>query len=82
MAAEKHRSPLQDFLSERCICGNPKRTRMSHCGRCYKSLPKPMQTALWQRFGEGYEEAYADSVAWLRARWPQRNLSFTPEEAN
>lgn len=70
------RSVLQDFLGERCVCGAPKRSRMSHCGRCYHSLPKPMQSALWKRFGEGYEEAYSESVEWLAKRRPQKPLEF------
>jgi hypothetical protein len=64
-------SILQDFLGTVCsVCGREKRSRMSHCGRCYHALPRPMQSALWKQFGKGYEEAFTASVEWLRARRP------------
>jgi hypothetical protein len=63
---EKKRSVLKDFLGKECpTCGCTKRSGMSHCSLCYGRLPKPMQTALYKRFGEGYEEAFATSCAWL-----------------
>lgn len=46
-------------------CGNYKRSGMSHCGDCYGRLPEAMKKSLWQRVGEGYEEAYRRSLAWL-----------------
>jgi hypothetical protein len=70
-ATAQKRSVLGEFLGERCACGAPKQSRMSHCRGCYRSLPKAMQSALWRRFGEGYEEAFAASVEWLRAKRPQ-----------
>lgn len=49
-------------------CGGVKRRSMSHCRRCYFALPRPMRAALYRRVGEGYEKAYAASLAWLRER--------------
>ena len=50
------KSILADFCGTRCAgCGAVKRSRMSHCSRCYHSLPRAMQMALYKRFGEGYE---------------------------
>jgi cation transport regulator ChaB len=42
--------------------------------RCYRSLPKAMQDALWRRFGAGYEEAFIAAQKWLKDRNPQGRL--------
>lgn len=71
MTSAKKKTTLQDFLGTECsACGGVKRKGMSHCSRCYHRLPKPMQYALYRRFGEGYEEAFADSNAWLAKKFP------------
>ena len=68
---EKKRSVLEDFLGTECAgCGAVKRPRMSHCAGCYHRLPKKMQSELYRRFGQGYEEAFAASVEWLRKNQP------------
>lgn len=36
------------------------------CRTCYYSLPENMRTALWQRFGSGYEESHEDARDWLQ----------------
>ena len=62
------KSLLANFLGTLCwTCLGAKRSKQSHCSACYHRLPKPMQTALYKRFGEGYEEAFTASVEWLRA---------------
>jgi hypothetical protein len=66
------RSILEDFLGEVCgHCGGTKRSKMSHCGKCYWRLPKPMRKALYNRFGEGYEQAFAESNKWLAEKYPR-----------
>lgn len=56
---------LDELKSEECICGMPKPSGRSFCYHCYKSLPRHMQRALYQRIGDGYEEAYEEAVEWL-----------------
>lgn len=44
----------------------PKKRAMSHCSVCYHSLPPKIQRALYKRFGQGYEQAFRDSIDYLR----------------
>lgn len=63
---------LEDFLGTECSgCGGAKNPKMSHCSRCYYKLPKTMQKDLYKRFGEGYEEAFAASRAYLAEHHPR-----------
>jgi ribosomal protein L40E len=58
---------LQQLLGNVCQgCNGHKPSRMSHCRRCYFSLPKAMQRALYKRIGEGYEAAYAESLEMIK----------------
>ena len=41
---------------------------MSFCVECCFELPASMRRALYRRFGEGYEEAYAAAVKRLIKR--------------
>ena len=66
------KSILEEFLGTDCpTCDGVKRPKQSHCGRCYHQLPKGMQRALYLRFGEGYEEAYAAACAYLAEHHPR-----------
>lgn len=47
-------------------CDGPKSLKKSHCRACYLSLPRAMQKDLYKRFGAGYEEAYEESLAYLK----------------
>jgi hypothetical protein len=47
-------------------CGGTKRSRMSHCRKCFLKLPQVLRSALYRRVGRGYEEAYTESLAVLR----------------
>lgn len=60
------RECLDELLGTRCACGLYKKTKMSHCSMCYRQLPKELQSALYLRLLEGYEEAYNASLAFLR----------------
>lgn len=54
------------LLSIDCECGRKKKTRQSFCSKCYFSLPRQLQAALYQRVGEGYEEAHAQARTILK----------------
>jgi hypothetical protein len=66
---------LRDFVGCKCsVCGAWKGKNNGFCVRCYRSLPKAMQDALWRRFGAGYEEAFIAAQKWLKDRNPQGRL--------
>lgn len=56
---------VEEFLSEECLCGRPKKPRFSFCYRCYKALPGDIQRRLYRMIGYGYEEAFEEGVKWL-----------------
>jgi hypothetical protein len=51
--------------SNACQCEMPKRRGNAFCYDCYKALPWDMQRLLWQRIGQGFEEAYEEAVIYL-----------------
>lgn len=56
----------REFSGTECPgCHGPKKKNNGFCSKCYYSLPKEMQKALWNRFGSGYEEAHEDARDWL-----------------
>ena len=57
-----------ELLGTRCRCGKEKGKMMSFCVECCFELPASMRRALYRRFGEGYEEAYAAAVKRLIKR--------------
>lgn len=68
------KSLLEDFLGQVCFsCGGWKASRLSFCRRCYGKLPRLAQIALYKRFCEGYEEAFAEAMDWLRAHPDRRH---------
>jgi hypothetical protein len=55
-----------EFTDTKChVCGGRKGNDMAFCFACYHTLPKHMQSHLWQRFFGGFEEAYATAKRWL-----------------
>jgi hypothetical protein len=58
---------IKELMSDECQCGRLKQHRRSFCYKCYTSLPKHMQRDLYQRMGDGYEEAYDEAVHWLNS---------------
>jgi hypothetical protein len=56
---------LKELKGNECACGGYKKGGNSLCYKCYSSLPDDMQKDLYQRFGNGYEEAYDNAVGWL-----------------
>jgi len=66
---------LRVFVGEKCTaCGRGKQKNTGFCGHCYHRLPKEMQSALWRRFGEGFEEAFDAAAKWLSDHMAQRSL--------
>jgi hypothetical protein len=58
---------LRGLDSTTCeVCGKTKRRWMSHCRSCYYRLPPKMRSALYRPYGEGYEEAFEDSLRYLK----------------
>ena len=55
-----------EFRDSKCHgCGAPKGGTLAFCKGCYYALPTPMRSALWLRFGDGFEEAYTAAKRWL-----------------
>lgn len=56
-----------DLMSANCKgCGGKKSPRKSFCGTCYRALPGKLKTDLYKLIGDGYEQAYGDSLRHLR----------------
>lgn len=51
--------------SNECLCGRYKKQKLVFCYRCYKKLPVAMQRALYNRLGDGFEEAFEEAVKYL-----------------
>jgi hypothetical protein len=54
--------------STTCFCGKSKPAKQVFCGKCYRSLPKELQTRLYLKIGNGFEEAVFDAQEILRAK--------------
>ncbi len=50
---------LEELKGTSCLCGGTKQPRSSVCFGCWGKLPRKIQRGLYQRIGQGYEEAYA-----------------------
>ena len=62
---------ISSLASELCpACGRVKRQRNTFCFPCYRSLPRPMQTDLHCRVGEGYERAFQAAISYLEVETP------------
>ncbi len=57
----------RELAGTECLCGGPKKARSSVCYACWRKLPKKLQQGLYQRIGQGYEQAYADAKNHLTA---------------
>ena len=56
---------IKELQSEECVCWEPKKRGNSFCYKCFKSLPRDMQQALYQSIWDGYGDAYDKAVEWL-----------------
>lgn len=69
ISQERRKEILHALGDTRCrSCGGSKKPKMSHCRKCYFALPPNMRHALYNGFGDGYEEAYEASLEFLAAR--------------
>lgn len=58
---------IRSLGSTKCeSCSGPKPARRSHCGFCFRRLPMRLQKALYRPFGQGYEEAFEESLSSLK----------------
>lgn len=65
------RDLLRSLMSTICpACGNVKATRQTLCRKDYYALPPQTRKALYQRVGEGYEEAIAQAFDALKVIVP------------
>lgn len=65
MANNENGFYVRELLSEECACGRIKKPWFAFCFKCYNSLPKDLQNGLFQKIGNGYNEAYDDAVEYL-----------------
>ena len=65
---DKQHGLVRELRATRCRCGRRKGRGKTFCGPCFYSLSKAQQRALYRFVGNGYEEAYADAVATLKAK--------------
>lgn len=56
---------IHELNGKQCRCNRPKQKRKTFCAGCYYTLPDEKRKALYNRIGEGYEEAYQDAVDYL-----------------
>ncbi len=55
------------FTGRKCAgCGEVKGRNKGFCMLCYRQLPMKLRSALWQRFGDGFEQAYMACLSWFR----------------
>lgn len=65
------RDLMRSLMSTICpACGNVKATRQTLCRKDYYALPPANRKALYQRVGEGYEEAVALAFDVLKVGTP------------
>lgn len=57
---------VRELEGRKCFCGAKKNSMNTFCPKHYFSLSKPMREALYNRVGQGYEEAYAAARHFLK----------------
>jgi hypothetical protein len=60
------RKLYNELLGIICRCGCKKSARQTFCRRCYFALPGELRRNLYRLIGNGYEEAYAVAVRFLK----------------
>lgn len=56
---------LESLGCKTCICGSRKKPRQTFCYADYKKLPPEKQSALYDGFNDGYQEAVRDAIEYL-----------------
>jgi hypothetical protein len=65
---------VRSLVSTLCpACKRAKKTRQTFCTGCYMSLGRGMRNALYDRVGEGYEQAYKAAFILLMEKGRVRN---------
>lgn len=57
---------LNELKAEECVCGGSKKRGFAFCYQCYKTLPVHLQRDLYRQIMHGFEEAYDESVEYLK----------------
>lgn len=57
---------LSELKSEECFCGKSKKSKFSFCFNCFRELPSDIRKRLYNKIGNGYEEAYDDAIVYLK----------------
>jgi len=66
MERSLEKQALEELDGKTCYCGAEKKAGQSFCSRCYFSLPKETQRALYRHISEGYAGIYDEAKDWLR----------------
>lgn len=53
---------LEELAGTECACGKKKVEFRSFCYSCWKKLPGDVQSRLFNRMGDGYEDAHAAAI--------------------
>lgn len=56
---------VKELKSETCYCGAKKASMQTFCRAEYSALPRKMRSAIYNRIGDGYEEAYQEARKYL-----------------
>lgn len=68
---------LTNFSQTKCVCGARKGEMKSFCYNCFLFLPQAIKTNLYNRFYEGYQEAFIEALEYLSKH---KNKSINPED--
>jgi hypothetical protein len=52
---------VRELQAAKCFCGAKKVSGQTFCKRHYYDLPRDKRLALYNRIGQGYEEAYQEA---------------------
>lgn len=66
MSKDETKFYIQELRGEECACGAWKKSGFAFCFACYHALPFDIRDELWNRMGDGYEEAYDIAIKWLK----------------
>ena len=56
---------IESLGCKTCICGSRKNPRQTFCYSDYKKLPPEKQSALYDGFNDGYQQAVWDAILYL-----------------
>lgn len=66
MSARDVADLLRELKGTTCQCGADKKSMQTFCTPCFFHLPRHMRHALYDKIGEGYEEAYTAALQHVR----------------